>query len=608
MRTALPIALAIDVVCSVYYTSIRSFDTLYLPTDARKHVYMSSAFATGKPTTDTTRTQVQKQRGLFSGRQGRRLREALLAYLFLLPAFVIVGAFGLFPILFAAYQSTLRGVNKVVGTFDGLNNYIKAIDVLTYVLGFWGGVLLLYLAVRIVVQGRRQARARGEPFWRWLAPGLALGVTLLATLAWVIRLLPLLLSIPEQMRGARNTPENFRRLLGEALTTPEVMQALLIALGAFLFGIIVAILVHRTNRRRGLKGAYAGAFTGATALVGLAGLLLYLTWAELQTQTAKADATQTGLEIGSQFVMISAGFALLYLSWKLWQSASGRSSTVSTILRLGGAAMLLVGAWFLIAELPRVIGSGDKLWWYGLLATFYYAIGTVPLQLGIGLFLAVLLFQNIKGKSIFRMIFFCRLSRHLSARQPCLRSSSSSRPAAPVNEILGWFGLGPYLWLNEPQGILNLAGASFPIWLAGPSLALVVIMIYGIWTFFGFNTVVFLAGLGNIPKELHEAAAIDGAGRGAQFRHITLPLLSPTLYFLTLYSVIGTFKAFNHIYVLRTGAALGTTDTATIVIFQTFKRDTRYGYASALAILLLLIIIVFTVFNNRFAAKRVYYG
>jgi multiple sugar transport system permease protein len=165
-------------------------------------------------------------------------------------------------------------------------------------------------------------------------------------------------------------------------------------------------------------------------------------------------------------------------------------------------------------------------------------------------------------------------------------------------------------WINEPQGILNLLtpGVNLPVWSAGPSLALVVIMIYGVWTFFGFNTVIFLAGLGNIPREMYEAAAIDGAGRWPQFRHITLPLLSPTMYFLTLYSVIGTFKAFNHIYVLRTGAALGTTDTASVVIFQTFQRDTRYGYASALAILLLLVIIILTVANNRIAEKRVHYG
>jgi ABC-type sugar transport system permease subunit len=125
-------------------------------------------------------------------------------------------------------------------------------------------------------------------------------------------------------------------------------------------------------------------------------------------------------------------------------------------------------------------------------------------------------------------------------------------------------GLDTLGWLNEPTGIFQLmAGSSvtLPAWAAGPSLSLVVIIIFGIWSFVGFNTVIFLAGLGGIPTSLYEAASIDGAGRWAQFRHVTLPLLSPTIYFLTLYAVIGTFKAFNHIYVLRSPAALGTADT-----------------------------------------------
>ena len=134
------------------------------------------------------------------------------------------------------------------------------------------------------------------------------------------------------------------------------------------------------------------------------------------------------------------------------------------------------------------------------------------------------------------------------------------------------------------------------------------VIIFSIWTFVGFNTVIFLAGLGSIPFPLYKSASIDGAGRWSQFRHITLPLLSPTIYLLTLYAVIGTFKAFTHIFVLRTGAALGTTDTASVVIFDAFNRDTRYGYASALAMLLLLIVMGLTIFNNRVASKRVFYG
>ncbi len=273
--------------------------------------------------------------------------------------------------------------------------------------------------------------------------------------------------------------------------------------------------------------------------------------------------------------------------------------------------MLIVGAWFLIGELPLAIAAGDKTWWQGLENTFYYSIGTIPVQLIIALVLAVLLFQDIMGKSLFRILYFLPYIAPFVGTAAVFRIIFSNQPSGPMNSLLSTFGAEPSQWLNDPTGIFQLfvgKAVTLPAWTAGPSLALVVIMIYGTWTFFGFNTVIFMAGLGNIPRELYEVSAPDGAGRWAQFRNITLPLLSPTIYFLTLYAVIGTFKAFNHIYVLRTAAALGTTDTASVVIFQAFKRDTRYGYASALAILLLLVILILTAVNNRIASKRVFYG
>jgi hypothetical protein len=101
---------------------------------------MSSTVATesaGAATIARKATRDDLMTRLFTGRQGRRWREALLAYLFLFPAFLIVGIFGLFPLLFAVYQSSLRGLNKVVGTYDGFSNYVRAIDNLAYVLGFW---------------------------------------------------------------------------------------------------------------------------------------------------------------------------------------------------------------------------------------------------------------------------------------------------------------------------------------------------------------------------------------------------------------------------------------------------------------------------------------
>jgi len=270
-----------------------------------------------------------------------------------------------------------------------------------------------------------------------------------------------------------------------------------------------------------------------------------------------------------------------------------------------------VGAWVLISELPRVIAQGDEKWWVGLQATVYYSIGTVPTQLAIALGVAILLFQNIHGKAIFRTVYFLPYIAPFVGTAAVFRILFSPSPEKPANSLLTFLGADPLAWLNDPTGIFQLMvgnSVHLPGWAAGPSLALAVIMIYGVWTFIGFNAVVFMAGLGSIPPEVYEAAEMDGAGRWAQFRHVTLPLLSPTIYFLTLYSVIGTFKAFNHIYVLRSAAALGTTDTASVVIFQAFKRDTRYGYASALAIILLLIILALTAVNNRVASRRVFYG
>lgn len=575
---------------------------------------MGDALLTGKTQSAMTKTPdsipAAGWRRLFVGRQGRKLREALLAYFFLAPAFLVVGLFGLFPLVFAAFMSTHRGLNRIPGTFDGLGNYIQAIGDLTYFLGFWGVVILVALAIRVIARSAIEAKEKNIPFWQWAVPGVGFGVMVAATLGWIIRLLPLLLDIPNQMRGANNTPENFRRLLGEALTSQQAMEMMWLMVVGLGVGVLsLAMLTRKPNLRR-RHGNFAAPFTFATIMLALAGAIGWLTWVELQKNIADSFANGGGLDIWSQMILISAGFLLLWLSWRLWRSASHRDSMLSVALRLGGAAALILGAWVLIAEAPRVIAQGDTRWWYALLATFYYSLGTIPPQLIVALMLAVLLFQEIRGRSFFRVIYFLPYIAPFVGTAAVFKIIFSSRPTAPINSILGFFGIPPLAWINEPAGILNLLtpGLQLPAWSAGPSLALIVIMIYGVWTFFGFNTVIFLAGLGNIPREMYEAAAIDGAGRWPQFRHITLPLLSPTIYFLTLYSVIGTFKAFNHIYVLRTGAALGTTDTASVVIFQTFQRDTRYGYASALAILLLLVIIVLTVANNRIAERRVHYG
>jgi multiple sugar transport system permease protein len=228
------------------------------------------------------------------------------------------------------------------------------------------------------------------------------------------------------------------------------------------------------------------------------------------------------------------------------------------------------------------------------------------------MFLAILLFQKMAGSELFRMLYFLPYVTPYVASAAVFRQMFSIRPQAPVNQLLKFFGFESLAWIQEPKGIFELLGNSLgvdvPIWAVGPSLALTVIMIYSIWVFVGYDTVIYLAGLGNISTELTEAAEIDGAGRWEIFRHIIFPLLSPTTYFLSLISIIGTFKAFAHIYVLRHEFSLGTVDTFSVSIFLEFFDKTRYGYASALAFVLFAIILALTVINNRIQGSRVFYG
>jgi multiple sugar transport system permease protein len=137
---------------------------------------------------------------------------------------------------------------------------------------------------------------------------------------------------------------------------------------------------------------------------------------------------------------------------------------------------------------------------------------------------------------------------------------------------------------------------------------LVVIILFNIWAFTGYNAVIFLAGLGSIPTVLYEAAEIDGANRWESFRYVTLPLLSPTTYFLSLLGVIGTFKAFTHIYVLRQESALNSVDTLSLVIWDELFTRNEYGYAATLAFVLFGVVLILTLINNKVQGEQVFYG
>ena len=154
----------------------------------------------------------------------------------------------------------------------------------------------------------------------------------------------------------------------------------------------------------------------------------------------------------------------------------------------------------------------------------------------------------------------------------------------------------------------RVVGSYWAQWAGGPSLALLSIVLYSWWIFVGYYALVYINGLMAIPRQLYEAAEVDGAGRLRRFFSITLPLLSPTTYFLTLLGVIGTFKAFTQLYVLRSPAAAVTTDTISVDVFFTFFRKARLGYAAAISLLLFFIVLGLTLAQQRTLERGVSYG
>jgi len=253
----------------------------------------------------------------------------------------------------------------------------------------------------------------------------------------------------------------------------------------------------------------------------------------------------------------------------------------------------------------------DPEMWHSLTVTAWYSLLSVVVQLSIALVLAYLLFQNIQGKPIYRMLFFMPYITSTVA-SASVWAFLYSPDKGPINDILRALGLQGLKWLGEPRGVLELiatsAGVQWPAWAAGPSLALVAIFIYTTWVFVGYDTTIFLAGLGNIPNELYEAAKIDGASGWHLFRRITIPLISPQTFFLLILTVIGTFKAFNHIYVMTMGGPGTATTTTSILIFQQMYQYNRYGYSAALSFILFIIILLLTIIQNRVAGSRVIYA
>lgn len=550
---------------------------------------------------------VSGSQGWFSSRRRRAIRENLTAYLFLAPAGTIIFVFGLFPVLFAFFVSLHRW-RRFPGDYRGLDTYVKALGNFAYVLFFWLAVGALVYGLYALWRLWRESRNERQGLWM-LVPGALAAGGLFAFLNWLFILLPVVLNVPQRLRGQQITQELFVGEFFASFRFPEVLaahQTMIIVLAATLVAAIVFFRLVRTKRT---NFYFLYALAAATALA-CGFLLMQLTLAEIQTAIAGAQEAGQTLPIWSQIVLISAGAVLMGLALWLWQRGVADYSDRGFVIKSLIVVLAVIGAYLLITQLPPALGKADQDIMNGFSVTIMYSLFSVPMQLVLGLGLAVLLFQNIRGKAFFRIVYFLPYVTPFVATSAVFALLFSHRSGSPANQLLTALGIPVQTWLLEPTGVFRLIfGTGVPAALAGPGLALVVIIIYNVWVYAGYSAVIFLAGLGGIPNELYESARIDGANNWHQFRHVTLPLLSPTTFFLMLIATIGTFQAFTQIFLLRHAGAYKAVDTINIYIYEAIRdANPDYAYGAAMAFVLFAVILTLTLIQNRVIGRRVFYG
>ncbi len=216
-------------------------------------------------------------------------------------------------------------------------------------------------------------------------------------------------------------------------------------------------------------------------------------------------------------ILILTVFHILPVGYALWISTQGGRIRAFRFIGLDNYISTL--------EAPEFWGAlGNTIW---------YVLGTVPINIGLGLFIAYLLFQKIRGRGVYRVIYF--LPHVISSVASAIVWAWVFNPTGGIaNRLFEFIGLPQQKWLLESDGVFKLIGMSMgmqlPSWANGPSLAFVSVMIFAVWQALGFNVIIFLAGLTNINPELYEAGRIDGANGWQLFRHITVPLLTPTIF------------------------------------------------------------------------------
>jgi len=230
----------------------------------------------------------------------------------------------------------------------------------------------------------------------------------------------------------------------------------------------------------------------------------------------------------------------------------------------------------------------DKWFLSSLFNNFYYTLTVVPASLFISLIIAVLINDYVYKKEIFRMIIFL--------------PNISNIVAVSIVWALLYSDYGPIVSFLRSIGVENP-----PVFLANRYWAMPAIIIMSIWLSIGYSALIYSAGLQSIPQDIYETSYIDGANWWQRFFKITVPMLSPTTFFLLITSIISSFKVFGQIQVMTDGGPMGATSVLVYYIYKTAFKFYKFGYASAMALVLFIIILVFTIIQWRGQKKWVNY-
>ena len=268
-----------------------------------------------------------------------------------------------------------------------------------------------------------------------------------------------------------------------------------------------------------------------------------------------------------------------------------------TFLPILASVVLAFFSWDIITP-PRFVGlenfadiAADPTIRVSFLNTIGFVVVAVTLQLAVALVLAVLVNTRMPGllKSFFRSVLFF----------PLVLS------AASVSIIMGYLFNENFGLVNH---VLNLLGMADVPWLTSTHGAMIVVILVYVWQNFGFSFLLFLGGLSSIPKEVYEAAQVDGATGWKQFWRITFPLVSPTTLVASVMAIISALQIFDQPYVLTRGGPGDSTRTAVMVIYESAFKQLEFGRASAIGIVLTIVIMLVTAIQFRLSRRFVFYG